>query len=190
MPWPNDDLDTSGTDQGTDTPPRVMFNTLITRVKELIAGRGTANGVASLDANTLVPEAQLPTADTTKKGISERATQAEVDAGADTARHVTPATLAGRCYDKGAVDLALSGKSDVHSHPYASDTHTHISSYIANIRLGTEVSSTMYYNTKNSGSAGYVLTGLKIAGSVDGDDIAYRKPIQKYISTTWYTITG
>lgn len=33
-------------------------------------------------------------ASTTRKGVSERATQAEVDAGTDTSRHVTPETLA------------------------------------------------------------------------------------------------
>ena len=37
----------------------------------------------------------VPTASTTVSGISERATQAEVDTGTDTGRHVTPETLAG-----------------------------------------------------------------------------------------------
>lgn len=60
MAWPIDDLNTSGTDQGTDTPPRAMFNTLITRVKELIAGRGTANGICELDASSQVPISRIP----------------------------------------------------------------------------------------------------------------------------------
>lgn len=44
----------------------------------------------------------VPDASTTQKGIIEIATQAEVDAGVDTTRAVTPATLAGSPFNAGA----------------------------------------------------------------------------------------
>ena len=59
MPWPPDDLSTDGVDAGADTPPRAEFFKLFQRVKAMIAGRGTAEGVASLDARRRVPDAEL-----------------------------------------------------------------------------------------------------------------------------------
>lgn len=59
MPWPVDDLSTAGVDSGTDTPPRAEFFKLFQRVKALIAGRGAADGVASLDARRRVPDVEL-----------------------------------------------------------------------------------------------------------------------------------
>ena len=63
--------------------------------------RGAANGLASLDASSKVPlvqipaipEANLPIASTTAKGIIEIATNTEAGAFADTSRAVTPGNL-------------------------------------------------------------------------------------------------
>ena len=60
MPWPTDDLSTAGVDSGADRPPRAEFFKLFQRVKTIIAGRGSADGVASLDGAGRVPSAQLP----------------------------------------------------------------------------------------------------------------------------------
>ena len=82
MPWPVDDLTTVDVNAGTDRPPRAEFFKLIERVRTIIQGRSTAegvagldsrgrlfdremgrgvpHGVASLDANGRVPAAQLP----------------------------------------------------------------------------------------------------------------------------------
>ena len=59
MPWPVDDLSTAGVDSGTDRPPRAEFFKLFQRVKTVIAGRGTQDGVASLDGRRRVPDAEL-----------------------------------------------------------------------------------------------------------------------------------
>ena len=59
MPWPVDDLSTAGVDSGADTPPRAEFFKLFQRGKAIIAGRGAADGVASLDARRRVPDAEL-----------------------------------------------------------------------------------------------------------------------------------
>ena len=59
MPWPVDDLSTVDLDSGADRPPRAEFFKLFQRVKTVIAGRGTANGVASLDGRRRVPDAEL-----------------------------------------------------------------------------------------------------------------------------------
>jgi len=59
MPWPVDDLSTADLDSGADTPPRAEFFKLFQRVKAMIAARGTAEGVASLDARRRVPDAEL-----------------------------------------------------------------------------------------------------------------------------------
>ena len=59
MPWPTDDLSTAGVDSGTDRPPRAEFFKLFQRVKTIIAGRGSADGVASLDGRRRVPDAEL-----------------------------------------------------------------------------------------------------------------------------------
>ena len=59
MPWPADDLSTADVDSGADKPPRAEFFKLFQRVKAVIAGRGTAEGIASLDARRRVPDAEL-----------------------------------------------------------------------------------------------------------------------------------
>ena len=59
MPWPVDDLSTAGVDSGADTPPRAEFFKLFQRVKAIVAARGQADGIASLDARRRVPDAEL-----------------------------------------------------------------------------------------------------------------------------------
>ena len=59
MSWPVDDLSTAGVDSGTDRPPRAEFFKLFQRVKTIIAGRGTVDGVASLDGRRRVPDTEL-----------------------------------------------------------------------------------------------------------------------------------
>ena len=59
MPWPVDDLSTADVDSGADKPPRAEFFKLFQRVKAIVAGRGTAEGIASLDARRRVPDAEL-----------------------------------------------------------------------------------------------------------------------------------
>lgn len=62
MGWPADDLDTSNMDAGTDSPAlaRPMLVRLLNRVKTIIAARGVANGIASLDRNGKIPSIQVP----------------------------------------------------------------------------------------------------------------------------------
>lgn len=55
--------------------------------------RGAAGGIATLDADTKVPVVQLPEATTSSAGVVELATQAEVNAGTDDERVVTPDKL-------------------------------------------------------------------------------------------------
>ena len=59
MPWPADDLSTADVDSGADRPPRAEFFKLFQRVKAIIAARGTADGIASLDGRRRVPDAEL-----------------------------------------------------------------------------------------------------------------------------------
>ena len=59
MPWPVNDLDTTALDSETDRPPRAEFLKISGRVMTMIEARGTADGVASLDANAKVPDAQI-----------------------------------------------------------------------------------------------------------------------------------
>lgn len=63
MAWPTDDINLTNTDQGTDSPAlaRTDINITQQRLKEVIAGRGTADGVCELDASALVPLSRLPT---------------------------------------------------------------------------------------------------------------------------------
>ena len=59
MPWPVDDLLTDQLDSAQDTSPRSEFLKLFERVKTIIGARGTADGVASLNADGIVPGAQI-----------------------------------------------------------------------------------------------------------------------------------
>lgn len=59
MPWPTDDLSTTGVDSGADRPPRAEFFKLFQRVKTIIAARGDIDGVARLDGRRRVPDAEL-----------------------------------------------------------------------------------------------------------------------------------
>lgn len=58
MPWPTDDLSTDNVDSGTDNPSRSDFLNCFQIVKELIAGRGSVNGVASLGSDSKLVSAQ------------------------------------------------------------------------------------------------------------------------------------
>ena len=68
-------------------------STALSTASTLSAQKGAANGIATLDANAVVPVAQLPSATTTAQGVVELATQTEVDTGTDSERAVTPSTL-------------------------------------------------------------------------------------------------
>ncbi|HBJ0387199.1 TPA: tail fiber protein [Escherichia coli] len=61
------------------------------------------------------------------------------------------------------------------------------SRYVRDVRLGTRVVQTMQKGVMYEKS-GHVITGLGIIGSVDGDDPAVFRPIQKYINGTWYNV--
>ncbi len=60
MSWPTDDLATASLESGAARPDRSAFLTLFRRVKEIIAARAAANGVAPLDGASKVPAANLP----------------------------------------------------------------------------------------------------------------------------------
>ncbi|MEJ1353082.1 MAG: hypothetical protein RPU13_13815 [Candidatus Sedimenticola sp. (ex Thyasira tokunagai)] len=61
MAWPNDNLDTTEFDQGTDSPglARAMLYALINIVKSIIGARGQADGVADLDAEGKLPNGRI-----------------------------------------------------------------------------------------------------------------------------------
>jgi hypothetical protein len=61
--------------------------------KVLLQDASTSDALKTATAQSIAN--LVPSASTTVAGISERATQAEVDAGTDTTRFVTPATLSG-----------------------------------------------------------------------------------------------
>lgn len=62
--------------------------------KIAVSSRGSANGVASLDANSRVPVAQLPEASTTQKGVVRAATATEVTNKSNVNAYVTPSNAA------------------------------------------------------------------------------------------------
>lgn len=85
------DVDQAGTDNSTDvtlagTPDYIT-----------ISGQTITRNQIDLTADVtgVLPEANLPNASTTAEGVVELATQAEVDAGTDTGRAISPDTLAG-----------------------------------------------------------------------------------------------
>ena len=53
---------TTNLDSGTDSPAlaRADLKSALDEITAIINGRGSANGVASLDASTLIPASQLP----------------------------------------------------------------------------------------------------------------------------------
>ncbi len=65
MSWPTDDLSTGDLDAATDSPAsaRTTLKKAVDYLKTIIAARGIANGIASLDGNTKVPYAQIPASD-------------------------------------------------------------------------------------------------------------------------------
>lgn len=70
-------------------------STALSTASTLSAQKGAANGIATLDANAVVPVAQLPSATTTAQGVVELATQTEVNTGTDSTRAIVPNTLLG-----------------------------------------------------------------------------------------------
>ena len=61
MAWPNVTLTTSNLDSTSDSPANAradLYDTVVA-VNDIISSRGTANGVASLDSTTYVPQAQI-----------------------------------------------------------------------------------------------------------------------------------
>ena len=59
MPWPVDDISLAGVNADTDRPPRAEFFKVFERVRTLIQGRGSADGVASLDSRRRLLDAEL-----------------------------------------------------------------------------------------------------------------------------------
>ena len=55
-------INTNNLDSGTDSPAlaRADIKNALDELSAVINGRGSANGVASLDANTLIPNSQIP----------------------------------------------------------------------------------------------------------------------------------
>lgn len=60
--WPTDNITTTHVDAATDDPSqaRAEIYTTMLRVKDVIGAKGSANGVAPLDASALVPLANIP----------------------------------------------------------------------------------------------------------------------------------
>ena len=71
MAWANvSNVVTTNVDSATDSPASAredIYNAFV-ELKAVINGRGTASGVASLDANSLVPTAQIPSTITSSTG--------------------------------------------------------------------------------------------------------------------------
>ncbi len=59
MPWPIDNISTANVDSAADNVSRADFLNLFRVVKAIIAGRGTADGIASLDSGGKVPAGQI-----------------------------------------------------------------------------------------------------------------------------------
>lgn len=71
-----------------DTELALISTAIASKVDE--SREGQASGIATLGADSLVPDAQLPTASLTVNGIVELATTAETITGTDATRAVTP----------------------------------------------------------------------------------------------------
>jgi hypothetical protein len=71
MPWANStNVSTDNVNSASDNPAdaRADIEAAFLELKNVIAGRGTASGVASLDSTTKVPAAQLPSTLTSTTG--------------------------------------------------------------------------------------------------------------------------
>lgn len=71
--WPSVNIDTTSMDAGTDSPAvaRAQIKQMADNVNNVKDSRGAANGVASLDASSKVPVAQLPTIPATQGGTGQ-----------------------------------------------------------------------------------------------------------------------
>jgi hypothetical protein len=71
MPWANStNVSTDNVNSASDNPAdaRADIEAAFLELKNVIAGRGAASGVASLDSSSLVPAAQLPSTLTSATG--------------------------------------------------------------------------------------------------------------------------
>ena len=91
----NTALSTANSIDAKATQAQQDASTALGTVSALSTQKGAANGIATLDANTQVPVAQLPSATTTVQGVVELATQTEVNTGTDNTRAIVPNTLLG-----------------------------------------------------------------------------------------------
>lgn len=90
MAWPSTPIDTTDMDAGTDSPAsaRIDLKSAVDAVNAMIAGRGSASGVASLDASSKILDAQLPASvagSTVSNFIKGQIIQVEDDTGAGSA---------------------------------------------------------------------------------------------------------
>ena len=92
-------LNTANTAQsvanGIDAKATQAQSDASTALSTLSTQKGVANGIATLDANAVVPVVQLPTASTTTQGLIRIATQAEVNAGSNSTKAIVPNNLLG-----------------------------------------------------------------------------------------------
>ena len=89
----NTAVNTANSIDAKATQAQLDVSTALSTVSALNTQKGTANGIATLDANAVVPVAQLPTASTTKAGLIQVATQQEVALSSSTEKAVTPHSL-------------------------------------------------------------------------------------------------
>lgn len=79
--WPSVNIDTTSMDAGTDSPAvaRAQIKQMADNVNNIKDSRGAANGVASLDATSKIPSAQLPVIPATQGGTGQTAyTQGDI----------------------------------------------------------------------------------------------------------------
>lgn len=98
MAFPTTPVSEEKLDQGTDSPKEARLTLLdaVQKLNAIIQSFGQALGICSLDAAQKVPTSQLPQGSDSAIGALELATAAEVTAGTDDLRAVTPAGLAAR----------------------------------------------------------------------------------------------
>lgn len=75
MSWPDTDVDTTNMDAAADNPgnARADIKQMADNVNEMRAARGTANGIASLGPDALVPDDELPVIQADKGGTGQTA---------------------------------------------------------------------------------------------------------------------